>query len=167
MVRQVPLLDLNTEEIAEQITLIEHQVCFISFLCSLMMIFFVLFFSQLFRAIEPVELLNQNWNKHPELSPHIIEYIQWFNRMCQWASTEIIREDSPESRAVIISKFIRIADRLAQLNNFNGLMEILASLEGSSIRRLKLSWAEIPQADADTLDRLKKEKGGTIVVLFE
>jgi hypothetical protein len=118
VVRQVPLLDLNTEEIAEQITLIEHQVCFISFLCSLMMIFFVLFFSQLFRAIEPVELLNQNWNKHPELSPHIIEYIQWFNRMCQWASTEIIREDSPESRAVIISKFIRIADRLAQLNNF-------------------------------------------------
>jgi CRP-like cAMP-binding protein len=108
----------------------------------------------LFRAIEPFELLNQNWNKHPELSPQIIEYIQWFNRMCQWASTEIIREDSPESRAVIISKFIRIADRLAHLNNFNGLMEILASLEGSSIRRLKLSWAEIPQADADTLDRL-------------
>jgi CRP-like cAMP-binding protein len=130
---QVPLLDLNTDEIAEQITLIEHQ---------------------LFRAIEPIELLNQNWNKHPELSPHVIEYIQWFNKMCQWASTEIIKEDSPESRAVIVAKFIKIADRLAQLNNFNGLMEILASLEGSSIRRLKLTWAELPQADADTLERL-------------
>ncbi len=131
--QQVPLLDLNTDEIAEQITLVEHQ---------------------LFRAIDPIELLNQNWNKHPELSPHVIEYIQWFNKMCQWASTAIIKEDNPESRAVIVAKFIRIADRLAQLNNFNGLMEILASLEGSSIRRLKLTWAELPQADADTLERL-------------
>ena len=132
-VHQVPLLDLNAEEIAEQITLIEHD---------------------LFRAIDPIELLNQNWNKHPEISPHVMEYIQWFNKMCQWAGTEIIKEDNPESRAVIIAKFIRIADRLAQLNNFNGLMEVLASLEGSAIRRLKLSWAELPQADADKLEEL-------------
>jgi hypothetical protein len=128
-------LDLNTDEIAEQITLIEHE---------------------LFRAIEPVELLNQNWSKHMEMSPHILEYIQWFNKMCQWAATEIIKEDNPEMRAVIITKFIKIADRLAELNNFNGLMEILASLEGSSIRRLKMTWAELPAADAENLERLAK-----------
>jgi hypothetical protein len=83
------LLKFNENEIAEQMTLIEHE---------------------LIRRIEPKELLKQNWNKHPEISSHVIEYITWFNKVCQWAATEIIKEETPEQRAYIITKFIMIAN---------------------------------------------------------
>ena len=65
---------------------------------------------ELIRRIEPKELLKQNWNKHPEKSSHVIEYITWFNKVCQWAATEIIKEETPEQRAYIITKFIMIAN---------------------------------------------------------
>ena len=40
----------------------------------------------------------------------------------------------------MLSKFIILAHRLFELNNFNGVMEILAGINSSPVRRLKKTW---------------------------
>lgn len=83
------LLRFSESEVAEQLTLIEYE---------------------LVKRIEPRELLKQTWNKRTEQAQHVVEYIQWFNKICQWAATEIIKEETPEQRAYMITKFIMIAN---------------------------------------------------------
>jgi hypothetical protein len=66
--------------------------------------------------------------------------INRFNLMSGFVVKEILVTDKPEKRAKVIQRWIEIAKKCRELNNFNGVMEILAGLENSSIHRLKRSW---------------------------
>lgn len=109
-------------EIADQLTLLEYQIM---------------------TKIRPTEFLKQAWSKQEkdEKAPNIVSYIDWFNKVSRWVSTEIVKGDTPEQRSVIIAKFIQIGMRLKELSNFNGVMEVISSLHSAAISRLKQSWA--------------------------
>lgn len=88
------------------------------------------------------------------LAPNICKYAKWFNKISMWAATEIIQLKDAGERAVIISKFIIVADELLKHRNFNGVMEMLSALHGSSISRLKQSWALIPENFTKKFDEI-------------
>ena len=129
------IFEYTTNVIAEQITLIEHSN---------------------YLRVKPTEFLRQAWSKKPESCPGAMGVINWFNKMSQWAATEIIKGDTPENRAIIISKFIEIAARCRELGNFGGVMEILSALHNSAISRLKKTWAFVPKEKKESFDTLSK-----------
>lgn len=58
-------------------------------------------------------------------------------------------------RAALIKYFIGVAEALRSLQNFNSLMAVIASLNGSAIRRLKKSWALVPSKRAQVFEELQ------------
>ncbi len=86
---------------------------------------------ELFKSVTPSELLLQRWNKPGKEvnSPHITAMIQHFNKVSNWISTEIIKVEEVSARAITLNRFILVAQKCLELNNFNSVMEILSSLQ--------------------------------------
>jgi len=115
------LLDIHSEEIARQMTLMEYA---------------------LFKAIKPWEYLCWNTKMKQTKSANILAMINKFNVMSKWVQAEVLHGgETPKQRAVILSKFIEICEYLKALKNYNGIMEILSGLNASAVHRLKLTWA--------------------------
>lgn len=119
------ILDIHPEEIARQLTIMD---------------------SSLFKKIKLKEFLNLGWTKEDKKirSPGILTMINSFNHISNWVSTEIIRFKDMKQRALAIIRFIVAAQKCYELNNFNGIMEIVASLQNSAIHRLYNTWEMIP-----------------------
>jgi len=142
----VQLLDIHPLEVARQLTLIEHN---------------------LYRTITPCECLRQRWTGKDKatLAPNIIALIDRFNKVSRWCCSEIVREKDLKSRAVVLNRFILIASvrknhlsyassslkrvhdfapgavqQCRELNNFNGVMEVMAGLQNAAAYRLKKTW---------------------------
>lgn len=115
------LVDMDPIEIARQITLIEFEV---------------------FKAISPTQCLNQAWIKQnkQDIAPDVLKMIRFSNDISAWVYTEILKRDTPKDRADAIKIFIRIAQHLFDIRNFNGVFEILAGFSSSAVDRLKKTW---------------------------
>lgn len=113
-------IDFDVVEVARQLTIIEHS---------------------LFRALRPEEFLDLSFSKKDKelRAPNVAALIRRFNLVSTWVATEIVKRDAKE-RVTLIKNFIRIADELKNLGNFNGLLEVLAGLQNKAIYRLKKSW---------------------------
>ncbi|XP_074872626.1 RAS guanyl-releasing protein 4 [Carettochelys insculpta] len=59
------------------------------------------------------------------------------NSISQWVQVMILNRPTPQQRAEVFTKFIRVAQKLRQLQNFNTLMAVLGGLCHSAISRLK------------------------------
>lgn len=59
-----------------------------------------------------------------------------FNHIAQWVANMILLRDKAKHRAQIMEKFMSIALKLRQLNNYNGLAAVLAGLNGTAVHRL-------------------------------
>ena len=115
------LLSFSARDIAEQLALLE---------------------SAIFLAIPATEFLDQQWvSKDPSEGVNIRKYIEWFNRVSNLISTQILTNGSAEGRVKLLGTAIDIATESASFNNFNAAMEILSSCANSSISRLKKTWA--------------------------
>ncbi|KAK6602557.1 ras guanyl-nucleotide exchange factor [Botrytis cinerea] len=62
--------------------------------------------------------------------------INHFNHIAKWVANMILMRDKAKHRAQILEKFMNIALRLRQLNNYNGLAAVLAGINGTAIHRL-------------------------------
>lgn len=129
------ILDIHPEELARQITLVD---------------------SQLYRKIKPGEFLHSGWTKaDKELkSPGILAMINSFNVVSRWVSTQILMQPDLKQRAITLNRVICIAQHCYEYNNFNGVMEIIASLHNSSIHRLYNTWDMLPQKSWDMFENL-------------
>lgn len=130
------LLDLDEEELARQLTLMDWEI---------------------FERIKPAELLNQAWSK-PKLrhrAPNVLALIKRFNQVSGWVSTEILECATIRDRVRVVTKFIHIAERLLALNNFNSLMTISAALNSSPISRLRFTTEELAVGVAKTKRELE------------
>lgn len=98
---------------------------------------------ELYCAVEPRELLGQAWQKENkrELAPNLTRLIERFNRIGFWVSTEVLTKQDLKIRVKCIKKFIKIAHRCYECNNFNGIMQILSGLNNSAVKRLKVESA--------------------------
>ena len=117
-------MELDEEEIARQLSLMDWEY---------------------FSKIKPTELLNQAWSK-PKLkhrAPNVLAFIAQFNRTSTWAATEIVSAPTIRERVKVVTKLIKISEKLTAMNNYNSLMSISAALNCSSVSRLKHTFAEL------------------------
>uniref|UniRef100_A0A3P8R1T9 Ras protein-specific guanine nucleotide-releasing factor 2a n=1 Tax=Astatotilapia calliptera TaxID=8154 RepID=A0A3P8R1T9_ASTCA len=128
---------LSALELAEQITLLDHIV---------------------FRSIPYEEFLGQGFMKldKTERTPYIMKTTQHFNDMSNLVASQIMTHTDVASRASSIEKWLAVADICRCLNNYNGVLEIIAALEGSAIYRLKKTWAKVCKQTKGLRDRLQK-----------
>eukprot|EP01129_Flabellula_baltica_P010087 TRINITY_DN421_c0_g1_i5.p1 TRINITY_DN421_c0_g1~~TRINITY_DN421_c0_g1_i5.p1 ORF type:complete len:903 (-),score=155.19 TRINITY_DN421_c0_g1_i5:348-3056(-) len=113
------VLDINTKEIARQLTLQEQL---------------------LFKCVSRLEILNGIYNK--EKSPNIAILLKHQRKIDNWVRTEILRRGDSNSRSILISYFIRVAQELYLIKNYSTLTQIILALDSFEIQKLKRSWSE-------------------------
>eukprot|EP01114_Cavostelium_apophysatum_P017288 TRINITY_DN5102_c0_g1_i2.p1 TRINITY_DN5102_c0_g1~~TRINITY_DN5102_c0_g1_i2.p1 ORF type:complete len:975 (+),score=296.16 TRINITY_DN5102_c0_g1_i2:77-3001(+) len=116
-------IDLSPLEVARQMSLIEFD---------------------LFKQIQPKECLKK-WSKKDEhQKPKLSAFINRFNTFSNWVQSEILSVPELMSRAGLMTRFIEIAQKCFELNNYNGTMEILSALNSSPVFRLQKTWEALP-----------------------
>jgi len=122
----IDIMDLDPLEVARQLTLIEDR---------------------LYKAIPPYECLNQRWtkkkkNKEKE-APHVLAMIDRFNEVSNWVKTFVVYKKDFQGRVELIEKFIKIAEKCMEINNYNAMMEIISGLNSIPVNRLRQTWAVV------------------------
>jgi len=129
------LIKVDPEEIASQLTLIDLP---------------------LFQKIQPDELISCKWNSRDKVqkAPNIVQFTKRFNQTTFWAQKEILKCTKLETRAKMVTHFIKIAKRLNELQNFNSLMAIIVALKSAPIYRLKKTWTLISKRDLNYFEKI-------------
>ncbi|KAG9259889.1 RAS guanyl-releasing protein 2-like isoform X2 [Astyanax mexicanus] len=70
-------------------------------------------------------------------NPILERFITLFNSVSQWIQLMVLSKPTAQQRAAVVTHFIRVAQKLLQLQNFNTLMAVVGGLSNSSISRLK------------------------------
>ncbi|XP_060773023.1 RAS guanyl-releasing protein 2-like isoform X1 [Neoarius graeffei] len=76
-------------------------------------------------------------------NPILERFIMLFNSVSQWIQLMVLSKPTAQQRATVITHFVRVAQKLLQLQNFNTLMAVVGGLSNSSISRLKDTQAQI------------------------
>jgi len=139
MARCMQFLDVDPQELARQMTLIESQS-----LCKIL----------------PKEYMHKCWcgAEKETLAPNVLEIIERFNKTSYFVASEIVRQPDVQLRAKILSRFIKLIKYLQELKNFQSLMAVYSALNLSSIQRLQDTWKLLSNKHASTL----KEAGEMI-----
>jgi len=114
-------------EVARQLTLIEFGI---------------------FVQINPTELLNRSWI-NPDLkhkAPHIMEMINRFHNISNYVIYNVLSSDvqNKKNRAKVLERWIKIAENLRTLKNFQTLFAVLEALNSTHVIRLSQTIAELP-----------------------
>jgi Ras-specific guanine nucleotide-releasing factor RalGPS len=112
----------------------------------------------LFKKIQPDELISCKWMSRDKniRTPNIVLFTKRFNQTTFWAQKEILSCVKLETRAKMLTLFIKIAKRLQELQNFNSLMSIISALKSAPIHRLKKTWNLIARKDLNYFERICK-----------
>ena len=118
------LLDYDSLEIARQITLSTFET---------------------YSKIKVTELFNQSWTKRElqHRSPNVLKMIAQFNHLASLVATLIVSEKVLKKRAHVMETFIRIADCLREVKNFQALMSVVSGLNNCAVQRLKWTHAKL------------------------
>ncbi|KAI2464608.1 ras GEF [Annulohypoxylon bovei var. microspora] len=113
-------LDFEPLEIARQLTLKQMSI-----FCSIM----------------PEELLGSQWmKKNGASSPNVKAMSSFSTDLSNLVADTILQYPEVKKRAIIIKQWIKIAHQCLELNNYDGLMAIVCSLNNSIISRLRKTW---------------------------
>ncbi|XP_051881582.1 RAS guanyl-releasing protein 1-like isoform X4 [Pristis pectinata] len=123
--RKVSLLfdHLEPEELAEHLTYLEFKS---------------------FRRISFSDYQNYVLTGCVKDNPTMERSVALCNGISQWVQLMVLSRPTPQLRAEVFIKFIRVAQKLQQLQNFNTLMAVVGGLCHSSISRLKETSACVP-----------------------
>ncbi|KAK2514874.1 Rasgrp1 [Columba guinea] len=97
-----------------------------------------------FRRISFSDYQNYIVNSCVKENPTMERSIALCNGVSQWVQLMVLSRPTPQLRAEVFIKFIHVAQKLHQLQNFNTLMAVIGGLCHSSISRLKETSSCIP-----------------------
>lgn len=60
-----------------------------------------------------------------------------------WVATTIIEVQDERKRPSVIEFWIKVAEKLAEMNNFLGVMEMIGGLGNNAVARLKKTWKNV------------------------
>ncbi|XP_067939422.1 son of sevenless homolog 1-like [Watersipora subatra] len=108
---------LHPIEIARQETLIEFK---------------------LYKAVKPSELVGSVFMKKDRAvhSPNLMRLIRHTNRFTYWLESSILSTQNLEERVAVVSRIIEIMMVFRKLNNLNGVLCVVSSLDSAPIHRL-------------------------------
>jgi len=134
------ILDFEPSDLARQMAIIDYEI---------------------FKNIHPLEYANQNWCSTAKgtRAPNILRMVTHFNKVSNWIASEILKVQPLKERAVILNRFIIIAEESRALRNYNGTMAILSGLQSAPIYRLKKTWSLLPSKTWDIWDGLNSLMG--------
>ncbi|KAG5200734.1 hypothetical protein JEQ12_005268 [Ovis aries] len=113
---------LETGELAEHLTYLEFRS---------------------FQAITPQDLRDYVLQGSVRGCPTLEGSVGLSNSVSRWVQVMVLSRPGPAQRAQVLDKFIRVAQKLLQLQNFNTLMAVTGGLCHSAISRLKDSHAHL------------------------
>lgn len=87
-------------------------------------------------------------------APHVMLVTKRFNEVSKLVVSEIISRSEVPHRATCIEKWIAVADICRCLQNYNGVLQICAALESSSIHRLKNTWEVVAKPSRQSFEKL-------------
>jgi len=102
----------------------------------------------MFRAIPLAEWLACGWDnpRYLHAADAIRRYIDRFNATALWVTCEVLAEETPEGRAAVIVRFVKLGLLLRAFNDFTALAELSMGLRRTSVQRLARSWELVPDA---------------------
>ncbi|EGC29981.1 hypothetical protein DICPUDRAFT_90265 [Dictyostelium purpureum] len=115
LIKSLEFNEIDELEIAKQLTIMEYDY---------------------FKRIKPIDLLTCVDLKHK--TPNITNIMERFNNISTWVSTTVVNAQHLKGRVKIMTKFIKIAEHLKNLNNFNSLTAILVAIQRSTVTRKEL-----------------------------
>lgn len=122
------LLDFNGLELAKQFTLIE---------------------SEIFRSIQPDELLNGNFTAekaHLKLASNVRMSLLFTNCLSEYVLESILQSQvSHKVRVNIVKTWLKVAISCLYLRNFNSLAAIITSMQSHLITRLRKVWEDLSE----------------------
>ncbi|GAP89014.1 hypothetical protein SAMD00023353_3400960 [Rosellinia necatrix] len=121
-------MDMANEDIADEMTRID----------------WVMFSSIRIRDLVRHVSLSPEQKEKCKAMKNVNRMIYHFNHIAIWVSNMILMRDKAKHRAQMLEKFMHIALKLRQLNNYNGLAAVLAGINGTSIHRLSQTRALVP-----------------------
>ncbi|XP_021923618.1 ras guanyl-releasing protein 3-like isoform X2 [Zootermopsis nevadensis] len=74
-------------------------------------------------------------------TPKLERSVMMFNGLTQWIQCMVLSRTMPQQRADVITKFIDVAVKLLELQNFNSLMAVVGSVSHSVLARLSKTMA--------------------------
>ncbi|KAJ4306944.1 hypothetical protein N0V88_000317 [Collariella sp. IMI 366227] len=85
--------------------------------------------------VRHVSLSNDQKEKCRNLK-NVNRMVSHFNYVARWVANMVLIRDKAKHRAPMLEKFMIVAQRLRQMNNYNGLAAVLAGINGTAIHRL-------------------------------
>ena len=103
----------------------------------------------MFSSIRPRDLVRQVSLSKSERANcknlnHVNRMTDHFNHIAFWVANYILLRDKPKHRAFMLEKLMRVARRLRELNNYNGLGAFIAGIKSTAIHRLAATRELIP-----------------------
>ncbi|KAF2093287.1 ras GEF [Rhizodiscina lignyota] len=96
----------------------------------------------MFQSIRPRDLvrhvsLNAEQKRGCRSLENVNRMIEHFNHLAWWVANFVLMRDKPKHRALMLEKFMRVARKLRELNNYNSLGAIIAGINSTSVHRLQ------------------------------
>ena len=86
--------------------------------------------------IDVTEFMDQNWES-PEKGPGVCKLVSRYNKISRWVAFTILDTQDTKDLLKMYQKFVNLAHRLHELQNYSSCTAILGGLSDASIARLK------------------------------
>ena len=131
------ILNFSEDEIAKQLS-------YISFM--------------LLSKIKPEELYGSNFTKENknQISPNVMKAIEHFDNMILFIFEDIISYYHYRTRGKVIEKWIKVAMKCKEMNNYNDLIILNTLFKNYELRKLKYTWKHVSREDREKIKEINK-----------